>query len=70
MKFIVQYVENSSDQQQSFDTRSEAETFIADFLNKHKDNTDDNWMRHVFYGMELEYVTKYKAKIKGPKKDA
>lgn len=66
-QWIVQYVEGCSDKMQKFDKRSEAETFIEDFMNKYKDSTDDNWMRHVFYGVEMDFQLKYKAKIKGIK---
>jgi len=60
VKFIVQYIEGGSDKSKSFDTKGEAADFIEEFL---KNPTSDNWISHVFYGMELEWHVK----IKGPK---
>jgi hypothetical protein len=60
MKFIVLYVQGGSDKSESFNTKGEAETFIDNFL---KNPDSDNWVTHVFYGMELEY----RVKIREPK---
>jgi hypothetical protein len=64
MKFIVFYTEGCSPRVKSFTSLEKAKLFSSKFLEKHKENTLDNWIDVIIEG---RIVSTYEGWY-GPKK--
>jgi len=52
-KYYVTYVENSSDKLAEFDTKTQCEAFLTEFI-KVVDEPNGYWVQHIFYGEKID----------------
>ena len=64
-KYYVLTVENCSDNKHVFNTETEVNTFLNEWLEKHKtlDDEDSFWVRNIYYGQELEIEQKASIRV-------
>lgn len=61
-KYYVIFVEDCTPKIEEFNTKKDAEFFLAEFSRKHGslDDGDANWVDHMFKGKKLNFMATHK----------